>query len=172
MRVRREVSEQALQDLEGAIREAPAFLDEVKGAAVQVRRSGSEVQFQWERGGRTYRVAVGVLSGGESLRYALLLDDVTQQIRFEETQEMARRYLEDILNNVQLGVVVLNREMRITNVNRTQEAFLRRLGVWLSWVEAIGTPVSELVPRDSLNRLDQQRVDVGSVAFAPALLQL
>ena len=77
---------------------------------------------------------------------------MTQQIQFEETRETARRFLEDILNNVQLGVIVLNREMRITNMNRKQELFLQRLGVWLSWVEAIGMPMSELVPQDPVDR--------------------
>jgi type II secretory pathway component PulL len=51
---------------------------------------------------------------------------------------------------LQLGVIVLNREMRITNMSRVQEDFLQRLDVWLSWLEAIGMSVAELVPDDSI----------------------
>ncbi len=147
IRVRREVSQEMLQDLEGAMGQEPAFLEQVQGAIVQVNRPGSETQFQWERGGRIYQVTVGVQDRDRT--YGLLLDDVTQQTRFEETQELARRYLEDILNNIRLGVVVLNREMRVTNMNRAQEAFLHRLGNWISWIEAIGMPISELASQDS-----------------------
>lgn len=148
IRMRMENLEEALGDLEGVMGKASTFMMALQEVVMQVRRPGSESNFQWERGGRTYRVVVGALTGGESFRYGLLFNDVTLQIRFEKTQEMARRYLEDILNNVQLGVVVLNREMRITNMNRTEEAFLGRLGIWVNWIEAIGTPISELVPQD------------------------
>jgi PAS domain S-box-containing protein len=79
----------------------------------------------------------------------VVFEDVTRQVQFEETRETARRYLEDILNNVNLGVVVLNDEMRVTNVNRAQESFWGRLGVNVSWVEAIGKPISELVSKDA-----------------------
>ena len=149
VRLRQGASQQALQDLKGALSRESDFLDRVREAMDQARRPGNEAQFRWERGERIYQVTVGALERGSAQRYALQFEDVTQQSRFEETQELARRYLEDILNNIRLGVVVLNREMRITNMNRAQEAFLHRLGIWIGWLEAIGMPISELVPQDS-----------------------
>ena len=149
VRLRRGLSDDTLQDLHRAMRQEADFLKAAAQAVAQVQRPGSETQFRWERGGRAYEVTAGMLSRGETGVYLLLFDDVTQQMQFEETRELARRYLEDILNNIQLGVVVLNREMRITNMNRAQEAFLHRLGIWIGWLEAIGMPISELVPQDS-----------------------
>jgi len=128
------------------------LVSELSNTLDRLRRPGSDAHFRWIRGGRTYEVTVGALSRGEDRSFLILFQDVTQQIQFEETRETARRFLEDILNNVQLGVIVLNRDMRITNMNRTQELFLQRLGVWLSWVEAIGMPMSELVPDDPPER--------------------
>ena len=121
---------------------------ELIGTMDRLRRPGADAQFRWDRSGRTYEVTVGALERGDARRFMVLFQDVTQQMQFSETRETARRFLEDILNNVQLGVIVLNSEMRITNMNRTQEGFLQRLGVWLSWVEAIGMPVADLVPDD------------------------
>ncbi|MDA0709479.1 MAG: PAS domain-containing protein [bacterium] len=118
----------------------------------RLQRPGSDARFRWTRGERIYEVTIGALGRGDRRTFLVLFQDMTQQIQFEETRETARRFLEDILNNVQVGVVVLNREMRITNMNRTQELFLQRLNVWLSWVEAIGMPVSELVPKDPPER--------------------
>ena len=138
-----------LSELSEALKKEDELCVTLKAEVDRLRRPGSESQFQWERGSRTYEVTVGTLDRSSQACYLVFLTDVTQQIQFEATRELARRYLEDILNNVQLGVVVLNKEMRITNMNRAQEAFLQRLGVFLSWVEAIGMPVSELVPADS-----------------------
>ncbi|MDP6039704.1 MAG: PAS domain-containing protein, partial [Candidatus Latescibacteria bacterium] len=122
---------------------------ELTGSMDRLRRPGADAQFRWARNRRIYEVIVGSLERGEDRRFLVMFQDVTQQIQFEETRDTTRRFLEDILNNVQLGVIVLNSEMRITNMNRAQEAFLQRLAVWLSWVEAIGMPVAELVPDDS-----------------------
>jgi len=141
--------EDHLATLGSAMAEAVDFWDPLAATVERLRRPGSEGEFRWVRGGRTYEVTAGALDRGDHQHFVVLFHDVTQQIQFEETRELARRYLEDILNNIQLGVVVLNREMRITNMNRAQEAFLQRLGIWLSWVEAIGMPAAELVPQDS-----------------------
>lgn len=128
------------------------LMSELSNTLDRLRRPGSDAHFRWVRGGRTYEVTIGALGRGEDRSFLVLFQDVTQQIQFEETRETARRFLEDILNNVQVGVIVLNRDMRITNMNRTQELFLQRLGVWLSWVEAIGKPMSELIPDDPPER--------------------
>ncbi|MCZ6633772.1 MAG: PAS domain-containing protein [bacterium] len=149
VRTHRHTSGQDLLDVEEVLRGETDLTAELEAATDRLRRPGSEVQFRWGRRERTYEVTVGALERGDDRRFVVLFQDVTQQIQFEETREAARRYLEDILNNVQLGVVVLNREMRITNMNRAQEVFLQRLDVWLNWVEAIGMAVSELVPNDS-----------------------
>ena len=124
--------EKGLATLEENLKGERAFVANLQSAVSRVRRPGSEEQFRWDRGERIYDVTVGALTLAGDAGYVVLFHDETQQTRFEETQELARRYLEDILNNIQLGVVVLNREMRITNMNRAQEAFLHRLGTWTS----------------------------------------
>jgi len=148
VRLGREVSADDLKTLTQALCHETHLVDELNATMTRLRRPGSDAQFRWGREARTYEVTIGALGRGEHRTFLVLFHDVTQQIQFEETRETARRFLEDILNNVQLGVIVLNREMRITNMNRTQEHFLQRMGVWLSWVEAIGTSVADLVPNE------------------------
>ena len=156
VRLRREAPKQELEALHHIIWQEPDLLDRVRKAIARIRRPGAEAQFRWERIGRVYQVTVKSLNrGGDTQRYALLFDDVTQQIQFEETRELARRYLEDVLNNVHLGVVVFDREMRITNMNRAHDIFLHRLGVHMSWVDAIGMSIPELMPQDSEVRWDE-----------------
>lgn len=155
VRPSREFEPSDLEALQEALLEDQDLVSELHNALARLRRPGSDLQFRWLRSGRTFEVTVGALSRGENRSFLILFEDVTQRMQFEETRETARRFLEDILNNVQLGVIVLNREMRITNMNRTQEMFLQRLGIWLSWVEAIGMPMSELVPTDPPERWAQ-----------------
>jgi len=139
------------EEILGAAADAIAtsgFAEEFTVAVADIARPGGESSFRWERGDRMFDVAISQLEG-EPVTYGVVFEDVTRQVQYEETRETARRYLEDILNNVQLGVVVLNGEMRVTNVNRAQEAFWQPLGVNVSWVEAIGTSISDLMPADA-----------------------
>jgi len=153
VRLRRQdgVTPDSLAQLAQAMAEA-GFPKQAERALTEAARPGAESDFQWTRGERTYQVTVGMLARSTPSRYGIVFSEVTQQIRYEQTRELTRRFLEDILNNIRLGVVVLNRELRVTNLNRAQEAFLHRLGVWISWVEAIGTAAEELVPADGPER--------------------
>jgi PAS domain-containing protein len=149
VRVRREgVTSEVLASLKEAV-SVSGFAEDFTVAIADISRPGGESQFLWERGDRMFEVEISQLDWEETPSYGIVFKDVTRQVQSEQTRETARRYLEDILNNVNLGVVVLNDEMRVTNVNRAQESFWGRLGVNVSWVEAIGKPVSELVAKDS-----------------------
>ncbi|GEM_PF-427307 len=147
VRARADRTADALSDLARALAAESALREQLVSATTHIRTADDEERFRWGRAGRIYDVAVTLLAKGPPAAYTLLFHDVTQQARVEETHQNARRYLEDILDNVQLGVVVMGREMRITSWNRKQEEFLRRLGVWTSIVEAVGIPISELIPR-------------------------
>lgn len=147
VRLRREgITLRILESLRNAIL-VSGFSKDFTVAIASISRPGGESTFRWERGDRIFEVGISQLDRPDV--YGVVFEDVTRQVQFEETRETARRYLEDILNNVDLGVVVLSEEMCVTNVNRAQELFWARLGVNLSWVEAIGKPISELVSKDS-----------------------
>jgi PAS domain S-box-containing protein len=147
VRLRREgITTRILESLRDAI-SVSGFSEGFTVAIADILRPGGETTFRWERGDRMFEVGISQLDRADV--YGLVFEDVTRQVQFEETRETARRYLEDILNNVNLGVVVLNDEMRVTNVNRAQESFWGRLDVNVSWVDVIGKPISELVSKDS-----------------------
>jgi PAS domain S-box-containing protein len=131
------------------------FAEDFTVAVADIARPGGESQFKWERGDRIFQVGISQLGQESQVTYGCVFEDVTRQVQFEQTRDTARRFLEDILNNVNLGVVVLNDEMRVTSVNRAQEAFWSRLGVNVSWVEAIGKPVSELATTETAEPWDR-----------------
>ncbi len=167
VRLRRDgITAAALESLGEAI-SVSDFSERFASAIVDIARPGGGSQLRWMRGDRIFDIEISQLDRGSGapiptraleqtpVSYGVVFEDVTRQVQFEETRETARRYLEDILNNVHLGVVVLNDEMRVTNVNRAQESFWERLGVYISWVEAIGKPISELVTGDSAEQWER-----------------
>ncbi len=157
-----------MSELERAILADSDFSGHARGMMAGLSRPGSETQFSWDRNGRTYEVVISRMEGGTSEVYAFLFNDVTERMRFQETQELARRYLEDILNNIQLGVIVLSRDMRITNLNRAQERFLNRMGIRMSWVEVIGMEMAELMSEDAIwSQVAEQVLDQGEGFAGP-----
>jgi len=149
---------EVLADVKSAMEGEAELAQQLRRAMGEGGRPGRVTEFRWGRGDRIYQVRVG--PAGEETGAIALFTDVTQQVRFEETRETARRYLEDILNNIQAGVVVMNRDMRITNMNRAQEEVLHRMEIWINWIEAIGMPIDELLTKDADLPWEEIRVQV------------
>ena len=83
-----------LGDLAAAIEET-GFTRPLQDAIEALTRAGAEADFQWEREDRIYSVRASRLEDGGTI--VVVIDDVTQEVRYEETRETARRFLEDIL---------------------------------------------------------------------------
>jgi len=63
----------------------------------------------------------------------------------------------------------LNAQMRITTMNAAQERFLHRLGVYISWLESVGTPVSDLLTDEAhaWDEITKRVVDRGETVEHP-----
>ncbi len=149
LRARPDRISKALSELSEIISSDRGLREQWEATAPRLRAFDDEGNFKWERSGHFYDVTATLLEKSDPPVFTLIFHDVTQQFRIEETLQNARRYLEDILDNIQIGVVVMGREMQITSWNLKQEEFLRRLGIWVSIVEAVGTPISDLMPTPS-----------------------
>lgn len=123
------------------------FEELLRGAASKLNRLGSEADFRWERDGRTYTVRVSRVADEDDrgAKFSSVIDDVTQQVLHEQTYVTTRGYLESVLNNVQVGVIVMDHELRITTMNQAQERFIHRLGMEINWLESVGIPAPELL---------------------------
>jgi PAS domain S-box-containing protein len=165
VRARPERLTEALSDLAKALAAETVLREQLAVLLPAIRTHEHEEQFRWERGDRIFEVNATLLAGGTRPVYTLHFHDITQQVRIEQTHQNARRYLEDILHNIRVGVVVMGREMRITYWNRKQEEFLRRLGIWTSIVEVVGIPISEVIPLppgDSWEEITRRVLQEGS----------
>ena len=145
------VRQRADQVLEGdALLSTALAADQVLGdhlalATARLVHRGDEERFTWKQGRRSYSVTACALSDERPL-LLVLLEDTTASSMSEEIQRNARSYLEQVLDDLPLGIIVVSAELRITSINRRQLAFLRRMGVELSLVDAIGAELSQALP--------------------------
>ncbi len=132
--------------LASAVEHEPSLVDELALATARLLRPGDEEVFAWTHRKRTYDVSVHAQLGETFL---VLFEDATDYAISEEILINARRYLEHILGNIPLGVVVLNSELRISSSNGQALDFLRRLGVECALIDAIGATLEDLVPGET-----------------------
>ena len=119
--------------------------DELALATATVVRPGDEETFDWIHRKRNYEITLHAQEDGTFL---VLFEDKTDSAVSEEILMNARGYLEHILSNIPLGVIVLNSELRTTSINRQQQGFLRQMGVEFTFVDAIGASLQELLPEE------------------------
>jgi nitrogen fixation/metabolism regulation signal transduction histidine kinase len=136
-------------DLCGRLGEAiaadPPLGDALALATARLLRPGEEERLAWERGEGRYEVTI-CLAAPDGSAFVVLFDDTTQQALSEEIMSNARSYLEHVLNDIPIGVAVLNSELRVTAVNPCQLRFLARLGAPATLVDAIGATLAALAP--------------------------
>jgi PAS domain-containing protein len=128
------------------IRSTPALAMALTRAITKLRAVGWTSESRWATGaddGRVFDVRVVRM---ENDLYAAVLDDVSHHLRVQEIQSRARSYLEAVLNQLPLGVIVLDADFSITYFNPAQGELFSRLGVERSLFEVIGAHVAESYP--------------------------
>jgi PAS domain S-box-containing protein len=128
--------------LSAAIEESADLGDAIALATARLLGAGDEERFTWSHRGRSYEVVV-VATGATGERFAVLFEDVTHRSMSEDILTNARRHLEQMLDSIPLGVVVLNEGLRITSINRRQLEFLARLGIGLDLLDAVGSTLAD-----------------------------
>jgi len=121
--------------------------DQLALATTQLFKPGDEERFSWKHRDRTYAVTACPM-GEEGNAFLVVFEDTTHRAMSEEILINARSYLEQILDDIPLGIVALNPEMRFTSINRRQLRFLERMRIELSLVEAIGATPEEALPEE------------------------
>lgn len=161
---------ESLDVLKRAMDSDEAFVRLLSDSMLRIRYIGDASSFRWHRNSRIYEVSVSLLSEApERNAYAVFFDDVTEQVTLDEISRNAREHLESILNTVPIGVIVLNRDLRVIFLNRAQEEFFREMAIQTTLVEAIGLPIGNLLPEAYSRWVDehQRSLDEGIVYSDP-----
>jgi PAS domain S-box-containing protein len=124
-----------------------SFVSCIGMMTMKLRRLGSRDRIRWQDAGRTYDVEVFTLPPEEGMYYGLMFEDITKRIEFERSRETTRNYLEQMIDSLPLGIVVVDCDMRITALNRVQQEFLHMTdSATTSRLQAVGCSLMELLP--------------------------
>ena len=107
---------------------------------------GEEERFAWSSGEHSFEVSISLRQDRDD-EFFVMLSDRTNEVLTEEIQVNARHYLEQILGQIPVGVLVLDRRLRITSANRQMLAYCGRLGGVADLVSVIGSSLREVLPQ-------------------------
>lgn len=132
------------ESLAQALTTEPELADRLALATARLGRPGEETTFDWRRRDHTHAVTLTAVAG-EVEAYVAVFADTTAQAMAEDIQLNARRYLEQVLDDISVGVAVLNQELRITLLNRQQLRFFERMGTTVTLVDGIGARLDQVL---------------------------
>jgi nitrogen-specific signal transduction histidine kinase len=109
--------------------------------------TGLRSSFRWlptgEHEGETFEVHVSRTAGD---RFVVLMDRISEMVQIEEIQSRTRSYLEGVLNNLNLALIVFDAQGCATFINRDQAELFREVGIESSMLDLIGVPVARMHP--------------------------
>jgi PAS domain S-box-containing protein len=163
----------SLEELSNYLLGSPSFVSIIGAASLKLTRLGSQDRVRWNDGERVFDIDIGTMPPEECLRYGLYFQNVTKQIEFERSREVTRNYLEQMIDSLPLGIVVVDCDMCITAMNRVQQEFMALHGSPSSLLSAVGARLFELLPehesfpwQDVAERLFVERKPINDLKYS------
>lgn len=146
IRYRPTAKDHSVEELSAFLLGIKSFVKLIGEASFKLTRLGSQTSLRWHNGGRVFDIEMGTMPSGDHIHYGLHFQNVTKQIEFERSREVTRNYLEQMIDSLPLGIVVVDCNMCITAMNRVQQGFLEMQGAPSSLLGAVGSLLSDLLP--------------------------
>ncbi len=137
-----------LAELSDKLLSNQTFVHAIAEASLKLTRAGSSTAIRWTNGNQVFDIDIAAMpSGSTDLHYGLHFQNVTKRLEIERSRETTRNYLEQIIDSLPLGIVVTDCAMRITAVNRSQEAIMALHGKDIPLLSAVGSLLQEFIPQ-------------------------
>jgi PAS domain-containing protein len=111
-------------------------------------RTGSHETFTWHFKQKIFMVDIVAIRIGRVRYYSISFDDISYKYRMDSPLEITRSYLNDILNNLPVGVVVLDRNQHIYMLNDKQLEFFQLTNEDSGLENYLGFQISECLPNE------------------------
>jgi PAS domain-containing protein len=140
--------EKSKAELTRAIAADESLISQLVAGTMILNNVGNKHTFRWDHAQRQYNVTLVGVKPANTLQYSIYFEDITEHLEYEQNRENARRYIESVLESLPLGIAALDQNMCLTHLNHVQEQFLAAMGIEVSRLEAIGTPITTLFTDD------------------------
>ncbi|HVC20203.1 MAG TPA: PAS domain-containing protein [Vicinamibacterales bacterium] len=137
-----------LQQITWAMGASTNLSRSLRKVCARLGATGLRSDFRWSPPGdaepaETFDVHVTRAAGDQ---FVVVLDRISDMVQIEEIHSRTRSYLEGVLNNLNLGLIVFDAQFCATFINRDQAELFERLGAEASILDLIGAPVGRIHP--------------------------
>ena len=144
IRSRTRSDETPQQRLEHSLSDQDDLSDQLALATARLSVPGEEETFEWKHDSHTYEVRVYAMEDEEV--FLVQFEDETEHLETEFILSKIRQYMDNVLKNIPLGVVVLNSDLRVNFITPKKLQLLERMGIERTLFDSIGTSLAELAP--------------------------
>lgn len=137
---------EGLSELTSYLLSKPDFVSAVGEVTLRLSTPGSRDRVRWIDGDRVFDIDISAMPPKEEPIFGLHFNDVTQIIAVEQGLEYLRNYLEQMIDNLPLGIVVVDKNETITTMNRVQEEYILLGNNPASRLTTIGSNIYEVLP--------------------------
>ncbi len=164
------VGPQGCERLAQALGDTQTELGDNLALATASLSPGEEERFSWRNGDSSFEVSINLHGDDEEGEYFVMFTDRTSEMLTQDIQVTARHYLEQILGQIPVGVVVLDHNLRITSANPQMLGFFNELAGVADLVGVIGSTLLQVLPDNPGSRWHAlcEEIIAGSVQAAEA----
>lgn len=125
-----------------------SFVFAVGESTLKLTRVGSSTSLRWSKGNRVFDIEIAAMDNHEGgLLFALCFNDISRKMEVEHGRETTRNFLEQIIDSLPIGIVVVDRDMRITAINRAQQEMMAAPENDVSILSAVGSLLYDFMPQ-------------------------
>lgn len=115
--------------------------------SMKLNNPGSCSEFEWVLPEAAFLVKIFTFSGEEdSLFFGVYFEDISAKKHERRSLEEARRFLEQIINTLPLGIIVFNDRNLVSVINECQMNICNRLGQEVNLLNVIGEHITRIFP--------------------------
>jgi len=137
-------SKKQLEELSAEMAARKDLFPSIGASTFKLRHLGSKDTVHWQDNNRFYEIDVFTLPAESGMYFGVHFVDITSRVENEKSRDIARTYLEGILNSIPLGVVVINRFMQVTAMNNRQQEIMKIMGQDVSMIQNVGMDAPNL----------------------------
>ncbi|MCK5835097.1 MAG: hypothetical protein KAG98_05150 [Lentisphaeria bacterium] len=119
------------------------LIENITHCTEALSRTGSQCNFTWRFKGKIYFVSIVSIRIDKVRHFSINFEDVSYKYKVDSHLELTRAYLSDILNNLPIGVIVLDENQHIYMLNTKQLEFFKRRIPDIELEHCLGFQLSE-----------------------------